>query len=613
MSNRCLNTVVDTRSLQASKTKSVIIDLFWYENPIFYQILHTSHHLDEVREKVFNYLIEFEKKNLQSRHHHHPLDYSLANQAVKVLKNIFSKRSEELADYSALDAFFRQAQNKNPSSKTAFWEEFRHLFLAMKCKTGLFQTDFPPNHSHNPELIRSEADKRSSNLDKVAMQVNEQIHQYPSGLQPEIIHRREKNRLRIQKLLGGSDRDWLDWGWQCRNTIRDEETLGKLIRLSPEESRAINKAKQIGIPFGITPYYVSLMDQAAGTNWDRSVRMQVIPPLSYVRGVAKTMDDPTTSMDFMGEKWTSPVELITRRYPKIAIFKPFNTCAQICVYCQRNWEINDVLDTNALASKSARRQAIQWFSEHPEITEILITGGDPAIMSDSRLKECLDLVASVKHISRIRIGTRTPVVLPMRITDAWVELLAQYRKPGFREVVLMTHFQHPTEITPESQQAVQRLRSRGIAVYNQAVFTSQNCRRFEMVALRQALRLIGVDPYYTFNAKGKEESVAYRVPIARLIQEQTEEARLSPGLDRSDEAVFNIPRLGKNYLRNANDHQVIMVMPDGSRLYEFFPWDRHSQDSTPYLHLDSPIYHFLNRLSREGLAVGEYKSIWYYY
>lgn len=613
MANRCLNNVVDTRTLQIGKTKKLIIDLFWYENPVFHQILQTSHHLEEAREKVFNYLIDFEKKNLQHRQHQHQLAHALTFQAIKVLKNIFSKRSEELAGYSALDTFFQEAHGNSPPARVAFWKEFRHLFLAMKHKTGLFQTDFSSPHNHNPELSPMEAGKRSANLDAIARQINKQTGEYPTGLQPEIARRREDSRLRIQKILGASDQEWFDWEWQCRNVIKDGETLSKLIGLSQKESQAIDKVKELGIPFGITPYYVSLMDASAAAKWDRPVRMQVIPPLSYVQGVAKNIDDPAATMDFMGEKWTSPVELITRRYPRIAIFKPFNTCAQICVYCQRNWEINDVLDNNALAAKTARKRAMQWFHEHPEITEILITGGDPGVMSDSRLRECLDLAASIKHISRIRIGTRTPVVLPMRITEAWADLLAQYHEPGLREVAVMTHFQHSLEVTPESRQAVQRLRRRGIAVYNQAVFTAQNCRRFEMVALRKALRLIGVDPYYTFNAKGKEESIAYRVPIARLLQEQAEEARLTPGLDRTDEAVFNIPKLGKNYLRNGNDHQVIMVMPDGSRVYEFFPWDRQSPDSASYLHKDPPIYDFLQRLDREGLEAGEYESIWYYY
>jgi len=134
-----------------------------------------------------------------------------------------------------------------------------------------------------------------------------------------------------------------------------------------------------------------------------------------------------------------------------------------------------------------------------------------------------------------------------------------------------------------------------------------------MAALRKNLRLIGVEPYYTFNAKGKEETGAYRVPIARLLQEQTEEARLNPGLDRTDEAVFNIPRLGKNYLRAGQDYDVIMILPDGSRLYEFYPWDHSTAESSPYLHKDVPVLDFLSTMERRGEDYKDYRSIWYYY
>lgn len=613
MAIRCFNTAVDRRTIPIVKTKQMYVEHFWYENPVYFEILRGSYSLEEARERTFNYLGDYEKRSLQPRDHQHPLDHSLALQAIRVLKTVFSKRSEALANYSAFEVFFQQAHNEAPASKIGFWEEFRHLFFAMKGKTGLFPASFAARSEAGELDSRQEASRRSRNLDELARHTHKQISRYTPGLDEELSRQRELNQLRIQILLGASDKEWQSWEWQCRNVIRDGETLAGLIGLTTEERTAIDSAKKLGIPFGITPYYVSLMDPSPAAKWDKAVRMQVIPPLSYVDGVAEARNNPTHTMDFMGEKWTSPVDLVTRRYPNIAIFKPFNTCAQICVYCQRNWEINDVLDQHALASKAAREQALQWFSEHPEVNEILVTGGDPGVLSDHKLKECLDLVASVKHITRVRIGTRTPVVLPMRITDNFADLLAQYHRPGIREVALMTHFQHPTEITPAACEAVQRLRTRGISVYNQAVFTAQNCHRFEMVALRRALRLIGVDPYYTFNAKGKEESIAYRVPIARLLQEQAEEARLTPGLDRTDEAVFNIPRLGKNYLRNANDHQVIMIMENGSRLYEFFPWDRRSPESTPYLHLDASIYSFLNNLRKEGHRPEDYRSIWYYY
>jgi len=235
------------------------------------------------------------------------------------------------------------------------------------------------------------------------------------------------------------------------------------------------------------------------------------------------------------------------------------------------------------------------------------------VMSDRKLKEILDRLAAIPHVERIRIGTRTPVTMPMRITDKLVELLGSYREPGRREICVITHIEHPFEVNQDMVSAVERLRRRGIPVYNQHVYTFYSSRRFEAVALRRLLRLIGVDSYYTFNAKGKEETAAYRVPIARLLQEQREEARLSPGLVRSDEAVYNVPALGKNYIRAAQDRELLAILPDGSRLYEFHPWEKFTSSKKTYVARDVSILSYLKRLEAIGEDPDDYATIWYHY
>ncbi|MDH4321810.1 MAG: KamA family radical SAM protein, partial [Desulfobulbaceae bacterium] len=192
--------------------------------------------------------------------------------------------------------------------------------------------------------------------------------------------------------------------------------------------------------------------------------------------------------------------------------------------------------------------------------------------------------------------------------------IASFRNPGKRTVALITHVQHPYEITPEMAEAVNRLRIRGIPVYNQLVYTFYCSRRFEAAALRRKLRLIGIDPYYTFNTKGKEETISYRVPIARLLQEQQEEARLLPGLERTDEAVFNLPRLGKNYLKSQEHRDLLAILADGSRVYEFFPWEKNISETTQtYLATDVPILDYLQRLAATGENTANYQTIWYYF
>lgn len=235
------------------------------------------------------------------------------------------------------------------------------------------------------------------------------------------------------------------------------------------------------------------------------------------------------------------------------------------------------------------------------------------VMTDERLMFVLDQVASIKHLERIRIGTRTPVVLPQRITDDTIELIASYHVPGKREVAIVTHFEHPYEVTPEAMAAVQKFRLEGISMYNQVVYTLENSRRFELVALRRILRLIGVENYYTFNTKGKKETDNYRVPIPRLRQEVKEEARVFPGLVRTDEPVYNVPGLGKNYLRAIQHHTLLTILPDGSRVYEFHPWEKNLSIAQTYIDEDIPIYNYLQELKRRGERLEDYKTIWYYF
>lgn len=318
-------------------------------------------------------------------------------------------------------------------------------------------------------------------------------------------------------------------------------------------------------------------------------------------------------MDFMIEHDTSPIEGITRRYPNIVILKPILTCPQICVYCQRNWQIEDVHSENAALGQKQLERALRWIEDTPEINEVLITGGDPLLLASEKIEEILSCLARMDHVIRIRIGTRTPVTLPQRITERLVRTITRFHEPGRREIVLVTHFEHTTEITQDAMSAVQKFRRFGIGVYNQLVFTYYNSRRFETAALRQKLRLIGVSPYYTFNTKGKAETDLYRVPIARLLQEQHEEARLLPGMVRTDEIVFNVPLLGKNYLRAAQNRDVISILPDGKRVYEFHPWEKKLALVNTYVYTDVSIYNYLRRLRKDGEQIKEYGTIWYYY
>ncbi len=592
----------------------------WSANPIIYTILKMAPSLERAREQLYNYLNEQERWVFDVDNDLHPLEKSTVRECARTFKSIIGPINEKRTKTSAIkhlyDLVKKNGNDETPEISRGFILEFLHLFKGVAGLSGIY-SESGVFKKEVPSFIKMDgidaAKLRSDQLDIEEQIIEKYTKKYPTGLDPEVIKQRKLNKKRILKYFKASEKDWLNYHWHYKNIIRNADTLKNLIEISEEDNEAINLANRYNIPFGITPYYVSLMDYDASRTRDHSVRAQVIPPLHYVQLMAKHRHNRSEALDFMGEHDTSPIPLITRRYPQIAILKPYNSCPQICVYCQRNWEINEVLDPGAMATPRSLEKALAWFENHPSIQDILITGGDPIVPSNKRLKPILDRIAGFPHIKRIRIGTRIPITLPFRFNDDLINLLSSYHVFGKREVAIVTHVQHVWEITPECIDVIKKIKMCGINVYNQAVYTFENSRKFEMVALRQLMRLCGIDPYYTFNAKGKEETRDYRVPIARLLQERKEEARLIPGLDRTDEPVFNVPRLGKNHIRAWQDHRVVMILPDGRRVYEFHPWEKNIKPVPLYNHTDVAIWDYLKMLKKHGEDIHDYRTIWYYY
>ncbi|MCP4575041.1 MAG: KamA family radical SAM protein [Deltaproteobacteria bacterium] len=543
-----------------------------------------------------------------------PLEWILVRDAIRVFRTILSPRSEKLVGYSFLQYIndllykenFKEIQKPSPD----FFAELEHLFRGLMGKSGIYPDKAPVFTRHEGKKA---AKLRSSDLSRMARGAERHLDRYPCGLDNGAIRKRSTNKSRILKYFNATEQEWNDWKWQTRHIIRNAETLKALVKLTHEEYEAVVLARENRIPFGITPYYLSLMDYQAGGKNDYAVRAQVIPPLNYVKKLKELKEKNEPSMDFMLERNTSPIEGITRRYPMIVILKPILTCPQICVYCQRNWEIEDVYSPSAALSREKLDAAIQWIADIPEIKEVLVTGGDPLLLSNSKIEYLLRKLSRIEHVERIRIGTRTPVTLPQRMTDSLIRVISRFHAPGKREILIVTHFEHSYEITPQSMNAIQKFLRNGIKVYNQLVYTRYNSRKFEAAALRRKLCLIGVTPYYTFNTKGKEETDDYRVPIPRLLQEQQEEARMLPGSARTDEIVFNVPGLGKNYLRAVQHRDVISLLPDGRRVYEFHPWEKKLHLANTYVYTDVSIYKYLKRLKAMGENTSLYRTIWYYY
>ncbi len=542
------------------------------------------------------------------------LEWIVMRDSVNAVLNILSRRNEQLAGHSLLQyintILFSKKTGDFISPSPGFIEELRHLLKGVMGKSGIYTVATPAFEKYEGQRA---ARLRSVDLSRMMRNAEKFMDRYDCGLEDEIIERRQGNRTRIMDFFDAVPSDWAKWGWHVRNAIRDEDTLAGLIQLTEDEYQGVRMAREQGVPFGITPYYLSLMDYEWGTGRDAAVRAQVIPSPNYASAVRHMRDISGESMDFMMERDTSPIYGITRRYPGIVILKPVLTCPQICVYCQRNWEIKDVDAADVAIGKDRLDAALQWIEKTPEIGEVLVTGGDPFILPDAQIFYILERLSAMNHVQRIRLGTRTLVTLPQRITDELVQGISRFHVPGKREVLVVTHFEHAYEISPEAMEAVQKFRRQAMDVYNQLVYTFYTSRKFESAFLRNKLRLIGVTPYYTFNTKGKEETRDYRVPIARLLQEQKEESRLMPGTVRTDEIVFNVPRLGKNYLRAWQHHDLISILPDGRRVYEFHPWEKKLELADTYVHVDVSIYDYLRRLTEIGEKRKDYKTIWYYY
>ncbi len=595
--------------------KTELLEYLWKENPDVKRLLKYSKILFEARNNFFAYLNYFERSyfNVQSEHYRTDtpiIERNNAKECIRVLKNITRTENDKLTHCAAFEIIFKLACDKTEylnKISEGFLCELIFLLKGLKANSSTYLCHSRPVEYEN---ARHAAISRSKTLDSYSNLTLTRYNNYKTGLEKDMIKAREKMKAKILKYYGANESDWNDHRWQLKHVISDLKTLSELVSLNREETEGLKLAAKYSIPFQITPYYLSLFDETGRSDNDRAVRSQVLHSKNYCKNVFKSKQSGA-DMDYMGEKSTSPIDLITRRYAQIVILKPYDSCPQICTYCQRNWEITDL--KSAKTTKDKLKKAIEWIAATPSIVEILLTGGDPLTLNNEPIEMIIKELAAIKHIERIRIGTRTLVTMPQRIDDGFIKIIKKYHKWGKREICIITHFQHPIEITPQACKAVEKLKNAGVNIYNQQVFTYFNSKKYETCLLRKTLKLIGIDPYYTFNTKGKEETIDFRVPIARLEQERKEEARLLPGIVRTDEPVFNVPKIGKSHLRAWQDHEPIMIKPNGKRIYRFYPWESRFAISEAYIYTDVSIYDYLKRLEADGEDIDDYKTIWYYF
>jgi len=595
-------------------SKGKLVSILWRADNNLKVLLETACTLKEARIKFINYLFDLENFYLNTHNDMESVrllavyERHNARACIIVLKNVCRAESESLTGFSALEYLWKLAKNDQDIIKKVrkgFLCEFINLFTGINAESNAVMDYMllPDDHKLASVL-------RTRKLDEYSLKMNQYIKSYKKGTDEDIVTNQQKMKIKILEYYSATEDDWKDYRWHLKHIFRNEESISKITFLDSTEKKALIFARENNVIFEITPFYLSLFNETGKSRHDRVIRAQVLPSSEYVREIVINREKGT-DMDFMSEKSTSPAKGITRRYPQIVILKPVDYCPQICVYCQRNWEITALKEKQN--NQAMIEKALSWIERNKEISEVLITGGDPLVLPDDYINELLERLSKIDHIERIRIGTRIIVTLPYRITDELIGIISKYHEWGKREICLVTHFESQIEITPEAIEAIKKIKSAGMNVYNQQVFTYYNSLRYETSALRKSLKVSGVDPYYTFNAKGKEETKDFRVPIARIEQERKEEARFLPGLVRTDEPVFNVPRLGKSHLRSWQNHEIVMILPSGQRVYRFLPWESRVTAVKDYIYTDVSIYDYLKRLHDDGHKVKDYKSIWYYF
>ena len=294
--------------------------------------------------------------------------------------------------------------------------------------------------------------------------------------------------------------DWNDWHWQLRNRITTLAQLETLLELSPQERAGCLFAAH-KLALAITPHFFNLIDPQ---DPNCPVRRQVIPHID------ESVVAPGESSDPVGEEGTMPVPGIVHRYPDRVLFLVTDRCASYCRYCTRSRLVSNA---QSYDFHPELEQGLQYIAAHPEVRDVLISGGDPLLLSDAKIDALLGRLRAIPHVEFIRMGSRIPVFLPQRITP---ELAAIFRKHG--PIWMSIHTNHPKEITRELAEACERLSLAGVPLGNQSVLLNGiNDTPEIMKSLVHRLLMMRVRPYYLYACDLIEGSTQFRAPIQKGI------------------------------------------------------------------------------------------------
>ena len=298
-----------------------------------------------------------------------------------------------------------------------------------------------------------------------------------------------------------SEKDWCNWRWQLRNCVRTMGELSRFLVLSDNEIRPKQTIHDT-LPISITPYYLSLLDRY---NAEQPLRKSVVPVFDEFMVSPGEASDPLTEVNH------SPVPNIVHRYPDRVLFLVTGFCSTYCRYCTRS---HMVAKDKCHIGIKAWEPGLQYIREHPEVRDVLISGGDPLTMTDQQIEYLLARLREIEHVEIIRIGTKVPAVLPQRITRTLVNILRKYHP-----LYLSIHFTHPDELTPEVREVCERLANAGIPLGSQTVLLKGiNDDTAVMKKLMHGLLKIRVRPYYLYQCDPILGSAHFRTPIEKGLE-----------------------------------------------------------------------------------------------
>lgn len=295
--------------------------------------------------------------------------------------------------------------------------------------------------------------------------------------------------------------EWTDWKWQVRNRLRSLEELRQVIELTPEEEEGLAYAKT-GFPVGINPYYALLMDPRDPAC---PIRRQGLPLNDEAIIGGNDLRDP------LHEDVDSPVPYLTHRYPDRVLFIVTEMCPMYCRHCTRRRLVGS---HEGGIPRPAVDRALEYIAATPVIRDVLISGGDPLSLGDSRLEYILAGLRAIPHVEVIRFGTRVPVTNPFRITEEFCRMIRKYHP-----IWVNTHFNHPAELTEEAVAACARLADAGAPLGNQTVLLRgvNDCPHIQKELVRRLVKA-RVRPYYLYQCDLSEGIEHFRTPVSKGIE-----------------------------------------------------------------------------------------------